>query len=80
MWWVVKYTWAVLFDPHHGWDLAIAVDQLANTTFNGSVDETISSRAERHSRHDSNRECWAVILCKLLDHLDKDHCEKSKGQ
>lgn len=74
-WWFVKYAWAVAFAPAHAWDLAISADQLANAAFNGSVDETISSRAGRHK----DNEKWACVLCWLLDHIDPDHCEKSIG-
>ena len=74
-WWVVKYLWAIAFAPSHAWDLAVSADQLANAAFNGNVDETISSRAGRHK----NNEKWACLLCKLLDKLDPNHCEKSIG-
>jgi hypothetical protein len=79
MWWVVKYLWAIAFSPEHAWTLAISADQLANAAFNGNPDETISSRSYRHSQDDEHRECWAVWLCRLLDHIDKDHCLKSNG-
>jgi hypothetical protein len=78
-WWVVKYLWSIAFTPSHAWELAVSVDQLANTAFNGSMDETISSRAGRHSQLNEDRECWAVCLCWLLDKVDDSHCEKSIG-
>ena len=80
-WWAIKYLWAIMFAPDHAWDLAISVDQLANAAFNGNEDETISSRAGRHCRdsHPEDREKWACLLCKLLDKLDPNHCEKSIG-
>ena len=53
----------------------MSLDQLANTTMNGSEDETISSRAGRHK----DDEKWACWLCKLLDKIDPNHCEKSIG-
>lgn len=77
--WLVKYVWAIVFSPQHAKELAVSIDQLANTALNGSMDETISSRAQRHSQQDSDRECWAVWLCWLLDKIDPNHCEKSKG-
>lgn len=81
VWWLAKYLWAIAADPQHAWELAIAKDQLANAAFNGSEDETISSRAGRHCRdsHPEDREQWACLLCKLLDKLDPNHCEKSIG-
>lgn len=77
--WIVKYLFALVVAPAHGWQLAIAADQLANAAFNGDEDSTISSRAYYHSQDDEHRECWAVWLCKLLDKIDPNHCEKSKG-
>jgi len=75
MWWVVKYVWSVIVDPSHAWDLATSVDQTANAAFNGNMDETISSRAGRVK----DDEKWACLLCKFLDRLDKDHCDKNIG-
>lgn len=75
VWFTLRYLWYVVFEPQESWRLAVSLDQLANTTFNGSEDETISSRAGRH-QHD---EKWACLLCKLLDKLDPDHCNKSIG-
>lgn len=74
-WWTIKYLWAIVFAPDHAWTLAISADQLANAAFNGNPDETISSRAGRHK----DDEKWACLLCKLLDKLDPNHCEKSIG-
>ena len=79
-WWLVKYLWAILFDPKHGRKLAVSLDQLANTVLNGSMDETISSRAGRAIRDNDKRNTWwACPLCYVLDKLDKNHCKKSIG-
>lgn len=67
---------AILVGSDRAWRLAISYDQLANTATGGSEDETISSRANR-ARLEGRR--WGCVLCKLLDKLDKDHCEKSAG-
>jgi hypothetical protein len=69
---------ALLVSPHgrRAWRLAIAYDQLANTAFGGSEDETISSRAGR-ARREGRR--WACLLCRLLDAIDPDHCDRSIG-
>lgn len=77
--WTLRYLWYLLFKPEVSWKLAVSLDQLANTVLNGNEDETISSRAGRHSQQDENRECWAVWLCWLLDKLDPDHCNKNIG-
>lgn len=70
---------AAMFRPHgrRAWTLAVAYDQLANAAFGGHEDETISSRAGRARRHGKR---WACILCRLLDTLDPDHCERSIGR
>ena len=81
IWWTLRYLWYIIWEPKESWRLAISLDQLANTTFNGHEDETISSRAGRHCRetHPEDKECWACGLCWLLDHIDPDHCKKSIG-
>jgi hypothetical protein len=56
--------------------IAVGYDQLANVALNGDEDETISSRAHRAAQ---NGRAWGCVLCKLLDKLDKNHCEKSAG-
>jgi hypothetical protein len=70
-------------DPDRAWVLAVSVDQTANTAFNGNEDETISSRAGRHCVDQGgapeDNEAWACLLCKLLDHFEKDHCRKNIG-
>jgi hypothetical protein len=76
---VVASLWmlaASIISPHgkRAWTLAIAYDQLANAAFGGNEDETISSRAGR-ARRKGRR--WACLLCRLLDALDQDHCERS---
>ena len=76
---IVSAVWmlaAIAVGSDRAWSLAVSHDQLANTAFGGSEDETISSRAGKASR-DGKR--WACVLCKLLDRFDPDHCEKSIG-
>ena len=78
--WLGKYVWAVLFSPYHAKELAVSLDQLANTALNGDMDETISSRAGRAIRDKDKRNTWwACPLCFVLDKLDENHCEKSIG-
>lgn len=57
-------------------NIAIAIDQLAYVAANGHEDETISSRAAR--ARDEGR-AWGCVLCRWLDRLDPDHCDKSRG-
>lgn len=65
---------AVLTGSRRAWTLAVAHDQLANAAFGGHEDETISSRAGRAQRQGKR---WACVLCRLLDRLDPNHCEKA---
>lgn len=59
------------------WLLALSFDQLVNTAWGGDPDETISSRAARGARLGIWRYC---VLCRLLDLIDRGHCERSVGQ
>ncbi len=53
-------------------NILIALDQLLNTIFWGDPDETISSRAAKARLEGA---CWGCFLCKMLDLIDKKHCE-----
>lgn len=70
----VRYVWCIVTGSPQGSQLAIAFDRLGNTAINGDPDETISSRAAR-ARLAKRR--WGCILCRLLDSLDSNHCNKS---
>lgn len=65
---------AVMTGSRRAWTLAVAHDQLANAAFGGHEDETLSSRAGKAAREGKR---WACVLCRLLDRLDPNHCEKS---
>lgn len=58
------------------WNFLIALDQFINTIFGGDPDETISSRIGKITarRPDDCRFC--VFLCKMLNKIDPDHCNK----
>lgn len=73
---LARYLWAIVTNPAKAWRIAVGYDQLANVAANGSEDETISSRAAR-ARDNGRR--WGCVLCRILDHLDVDHCDKSRG-
>lgn len=73
---LLHYLWAVFTTPEKALRIAVGFDQLANVAFNGSEDETISSRADR-AREQGKQ--WGCILCRVLDWLEKDHCKKSRG-
>lgn len=55
-------------------NLLIAMDQLGNALLGGDPDETISSRAAKAQK--ANKK-WGCILCKFLDRLDPNHCQKN---
>jgi hypothetical protein len=55
-------------------NILLAIDQMANAVIRGDPDETISSRAGKSARQGKR---WACILCRLLDRIDPDHCEKA---
>lgn len=54
-------------------NILISIDQLFNTLFGGSPDETISSRVFRYK--DSNSVANATY--EVLDWIDPNHCEDS---
>ncbi len=61
---------------YKGWikDILIGVDQLGNALLRGDPDETISSRA---AKAQLKGKTWGCVLCKFLDKIDPDHCQKS---
>lgn len=71
---VVRYCWCIVSNPARAWRIAVGFDQLANVAANGDEDETISSRAAK-ARNAGRR--WGCVLCRILDALDPDHCDKS---
>lgn len=55
-------------------DILIGVDQLGNALLRGDPDETISSRA---AKAQLKGKTWGCVLCKFLDKIDPNHCQKS---
>lgn len=55
------------------WNILVSLDQLVNTLLGGDPDETISSRAAKAKL---NNKKWGCLLCKLLDRIDPNHCDK----
>lgn len=54
------------------WFVLISLDQLLNVLFGGYPDETLSSRMGKRP------DCKVCrFMCKLLDLVDKDHCQKA---
>jgi len=73
---LLRYLWAVLTNPVRAWGIARAFDRVFNVAANGSELETLSSRAERARREGRAWGCW---LCRLLNHIEPDHCDRSRG-
>ncbi len=55
-------------------NVLIALDQLANAVLRGDPDETLSSAAGK-ARNAGRR--WGCVLCRVLDWIDSDHCNKA---
>lgn len=73
---VARYLWAIITAPARALRMALAYDRFLNTSANGSDRESISSRAA-FARDERKR--WACVLCRWLDSIDHDHCNKSRG-
>ncbi|WP_067586373.1 hypothetical protein [Endozoicomonas ascidiicola] len=57
------------------WNFLVWLDQGLNVVFMGGCpDETVSSRAGKAARKGKK---WGCVLCRVLDVVDKNHCEKS---
>lgn len=72
---LLRMLYAIVANPQKAWLLAVSFDRLANCAANGSLNETLSTRANR-SRAEGGR--WGCVLCRMLDRLDRDHCAKSQ--
>lgn len=55
-------------------NLLILLDQALNTIAAGSPNETISERAAR--ARNAGRE-WGCVLCRFLDWINPNHCDKA---
>lgn len=58
-----------------GLQVLIAFDQLVNALLGGMADETLSSRAYRHSRDGSRK--WPEKVINLLFFWQKAHCKQA---
>lgn len=54
--------------------IALGLDNAASACFGGDGFVTISHRAKL-ARRTGKR--WGCVLCRILDSLQKDHCERS---
>ena len=52
----------------------LGLDQFANAIVGGNPSDTISYRAAVAR---SKGECWGCVFCRILNLLQKDHCDKA---
>ena len=74
---VVALLWmflAIPFSNGRAWRIAVGFDQLANATFGGDEDETISARCWRY-REDPKYSALVQVINMLAN--DKNHCRDS---
>lgn len=55
-------------------NLAVLLDEAANTILGGSPNETISERAAK-ARNAGRR--WGCVLCRLLNRINPGHCDNA---
>lgn len=70
---LARYVTCVFTNPDKAWNVAYEVDVASNVGANGKRDTTISARANRARLA---HKPWGCLLCKLLDWISKDHCER----
>lgn len=73
---IIRMLFAIIGNAVKAWNVLKAFDRLGNVLLNGKDTEMISTRAARAKREGRR---WGCILCKILNELEKDHCEKSVG-
>lgn len=56
------------------WRGLLAQDQVLNAALEGYEDEKLSSRAAKARAAGKH---WGCVLCRVLDWIDPDHCNKS---
>jgi hypothetical protein len=63
-------SWAYLWV----WNTLVQLDKFANAVLLGDPNETISSRADKAALAGVT---WGCVLCKLLNYVQKGHCQLS---
>jgi len=77
---IVASVWmliAILSKSPRAWTIALAYDRVGNAATGGSDKELITERAARGTKEGNRGWC---LLCRLLDKVDPNHCEKSAGK
>ena len=70
----LRMLWAVIANPARALEQAKAFDKTGNALANGNPNEYISTRAYWAMKAGRR---WGCVLCKILDAIDPNHCEKS---
>lgn len=65
---------ALIFNSPRFLYVAKGFDCAASAVFGGDGKTTISRRAGLAARAGRR---WGCVLCRLLDHIDRDHCERA---
>jgi hypothetical protein len=68
----VSYLAHIVDNPAKSLAIALMMDQAGNVAINGRVDQSLSQRADIAWKAGKR---WGCILCKLLDWVQKNHCE-----
>lgn len=72
---LARMGWAIITgNIRRAWLIALAFDDLGNVAGNGSMGQTISSRAA-HARAEGKR--WGCLVCEDLDKIDPGHCDRA---
>lgn len=70
----LRYLTCVFGNPAKAWNIALMIDEAANVSVNGRIDETISARAAKAAYRGR---CWGCVLCWVLDRIQRDHCQNA---
>ena len=68
---LLAYLYAIVANQSEAWNIAIAIDDVGNVSFNGSLGQTISSRCAHSTSHLCRALCW------VLDQVDPGHCQRA---
>lgn len=69
-----RYLYSIITNTDKALNIADMIDQAANVSANGRLDETISARAAKAQI--AGRK-WGCILCKILNAIQTDHCKNA---
>lgn len=70
----LRYLTCVMVNTDKAWNIALMIDETCNVDANGRINETISKRAALAKQRGTK---WGCVLCKILDAIQTNHCEKA---